>query len=218
MSLSTCAFAQKFKNIEFETIYGYQENDTRFFGLPDENTEAGWGTSFVGLRINKKIIQKSIFSIQAGIGYAREVNTYSTPYDQCFDRPGEACQLNLPWIDKYSIDLIQAPLMLNMQIISGLSLNCELTPQFDFFKKVVGSGSTSDFGVNLYSIEVIPKIEYNFQKLSFNVGFRCLQIKKIDSVYLYGGNFLEANPGYLEKSFDTFNPSKIVLSVGYKII
>ncbi len=208
--------AQTSHDITLEVIYGYQKHDKRFFGNPLENRQGLWGTSYFGLRAAKKIFKRGAFAIKSGVGYAREINTYSNPYDLCFDRPGQPCPYVLARIKNYRIDMVQTPLIVEARLLSKLRLELAFVPHFDIYKKVTGHGETAGFTFDLYSLELIPALAYNIRRFSLGLGFRMHQWKVIDQVYSYGNNFLRSNPGYLNKTFDTHNPTKLVLSVGYQ--
>ena len=213
----TCTLnAQKY---EAELILGFSESDKRFWG--DDNDFGGKegfsGTSYLGFRINRNFLQSEKYTLQVGLGYARETNTYSTPYDHCFDNPGQPCTEILLFIDKYSIDLLQTSFTAKYKLTRDFGLNIDLIPQFYFHKEVTGYGGylkTSDVAFGLYSIEIIPKIEYQFDRFYMTLGYRLFQFKTIDNVYLYGYNFLMENPGYLDRTFDTYNPIKFILTAG----
>ena len=202
---------------EIELLFGYQKHDKRFYGhLSVENAEreGNWGTSYWGFHVNRNI-QLDKFNMGIGLGYAREINTYSTPYDHCFDRPpNHPCNDALTWIDKYSIDMVFVSITPKINLTKNFDLNMSMFPQFYFYKKV--NGFVSDFNFGLYSIEFVPELEYNFRSLNIGLGFRLFQFKTIDQVYLYGNEFITKNPGYLEKKFDTYNPTKLILAVGYR--
>lgn len=187
--------------------------------MSDENkaAEGLWGTRYWGFKINRTLHQTEKLIGQIGFGYARETNTYLTPYNHCFDHPDQPCTKVLKYIDAYSIDLIQTSWTSKYFLSDRFSLNLNVLPQFHFHKKVVGYGTTSDFIFGLYSIEVDPEIEFNAGNIGIALGYRLFQFKTIDKVYLYGNNFLSRNPGYLDRNFDTYNPMKVTLSVCYAL-
>lgn len=202
---------------EVELLMGYQKHDKRFYGhFSEENAEkeGNWGTSYWGFNVNRNILQLEKFDLRIGLGYARETNTYSTPYDHCFDNPDQPCFDALIFIGKYSVDMIFASITPKLNLIKNLDLGLNMFPQFYFYKKV--NGVTSDFNFGLYSLEFIPELEYNIGSLNIGLGFRVFQFKTIDEVYIYGNEFLTKNPGYLEKKFDTYNPTKFILAAGYR--
>lgn len=213
----TCELnAQKY---EAELILGYQESDRRFWGDDSDfvGKEGFSGTSYLGFRVNRNLHQSEKYSLQVGLGYARETNTYSTPYDHCFDNPGAPCTEILLLIDNYSIDLLQTSFAAKYQLTRDFGLNIDLIPQFYFHKEVSGYkgyNKTSDGTFGLYTIEIVPKIEYQFDRFYMTLGYRLFQFKTIDNVYLYGGDFLMENPGYLDRAFDTYNPIKFILTAG----
>src|SRR5688572_24269397 len=106
LCINVCiAYSQK-SNIE--VLFGYQKHDKRF-----SSTAAGvdglagvWGTRYSGIMYKRQIYKSGNFEFIAGIGYARETNTFPTPYNHCFDNLGEPCSEVLLWIDKYSIDML----------------------------------------------------------------------------------------------------------------
>lgn len=204
---------------EVELLFGYQKHDKRFFGISEENAEkeGNWGTSYFGFNVNRNILQSGKFRIKIGLGYARETNTYLTPYDHCFDRPNQPCSEVLTWIDKYSIDMILASFTPQLNLTKHFDLSMSMFPELYFYKEVNGFVKVSDFNFGLYSLEFNPVLEYNIGSLNIGLGFRLFQFKTIDKVYLYGNNFITKNPGYLEKKFDTHNPTKLILTAGYKI-
>jgi|SRR5688572_13107463 len=207
------------QHTEVELLFGYQKHDKRFFrsSAPDSEKPETWGTTYLGITVDKNMLQSGKFRLGLGLGYARETNTIKTPYDHCFDRPGGVCNNALAWIDQYSIDMILVPITPKWHLAKNIDVNMSVIPQFYFFKKVQGFGTTSDFKPGLYSIEFNPELEYSIGNVNIGLGFRLFQLKTIDKVYLYGNNFLTANPGYLDRTFDTHNPTKIILSVGYQI-
>jgi len=207
------------QNTEVELLFGYQKHDKRFARIYEGlNDNVGmWGTSFWGLKVNKNLLQKGNFRFNVGLGYARETNTYKSPYDHCYGSPGEPCNLALHFIGTYSIDLVLTSLTPGIRLTKNLELSMGIVPQFNFYKKVNGYSLTSGFDFGLYSLEFNPELEYSFGHLNMGLGFRVFQLKTIDKVYLYSHNFLTENPGYLEKTFDTYNPTKITLSMAYVI-
>lgn len=214
------AVSQNNFNWEAKIFFGYQKHDKRFFGISEENAkkEGDWGTSQYGINFNKTFYKRDLIAIQAGLGYARETNTYLTPYDHCcFNRPGAPCTMELSWIDRYDIDLIQTSINVKFKMIPHLYFNLGIISQFNFHKKVGGFEEIADFMFDLYSIEFNPGIECNFGRLNLNLGYRLFQLKTIDKVYIYGNNFLSQNPGYLDRTFDTYNPTKLLLSIGFII-
>ena len=98
--------AQGLKKLEIEVIYGTQASDKRFYHPIEGITQKDWGTIYYGLRLTAPIIEKKAFKIRGGLGYTREINTFSTPYNLCLDRPGESCPYILAYLDRYQIDLV----------------------------------------------------------------------------------------------------------------
>ncbi len=207
------------QNTEVEFLFGYQKHDKRFFRVSGVNTEIdeNWGTTYLGININKNVFQSGKIKFDVGAGYGREINTFKTPYYHCFDNPDQPCSEVLAFIDRYSIDMLFVLFIPKINLGKNLHLNMSMVPQFYFLKNVHGYGKTSDFDLGLYSIEFNPELEYSINKINIGIGYRLFQLKAVDKVYLYKDDFLAKNPGYLEKSFDTYNPTKLILSVGYKI-
>lgn len=207
------------QNTEVELLFGYQEHDKRFSRIYEgiNDNEGNWGTSYLGFAINRNILQSGKFRFNVGLGYARETNTYLTPYDHCFDRPGQPCSEALTFIDRYSIDMVLASFTPKFKLAKNLDMSMSIVPEFYFYKKVNGFGVTSDFDLGLYAIEFIPELEYRVGNMNIGLGLRIFQMKAIDKVYLYGNKFLTENPGYLNRTFDTYNPTKLVLSLAYQI-
>lgn len=211
---ATHLIAQQNSAFEVKTFFAWQQHDKRFFG---EREDKSIGTTQYGISINKTIAAWKRLSLQAGAGYARETNTYQTPYNHCFDNPGAPCTEVLAFIDKYHIDLLQTPVTLRYQLLQRFYLSFSLVPQVYFYKQVKGFVDVSQFKAGLYSIEYNPGIGYTAGRLHFNLGFRLFQLKTIDKVYLYGNNFLSKHPGYEDRLFDTHNPLKLMLGVGWRL-
>jgi hypothetical protein len=213
------SIAQNQSKLKIDVTFGFQEHDKRFWGndfFQEEQND--WGTYQLGINLNRNILQKGKFSITAGLGLGQEVRNYQQPFDHCFDNPNSPCDEALRWIENYQIYLFQAPIQLNYNAWSNFDFGLLILTQFDYFKQVKsGNIKVSDFNVDLYSIEFSPTIGTNIGRWNINLGYRLFQFKTIDKVFLYGNNFLTKDPDYLDKTFDTFNPTKLFLTVGFKL-
>ncbi|MFZ1678593.1 MAG: hypothetical protein WBP41_02610 [Saprospiraceae bacterium] len=204
---------------ELDFTIGYQKHDKRFNADPEFVIDPGaWGTYYVSFNANKTIPVLDMLALKVGVGYAKEINTYSTPYDHCyFNKPGEGCPFIGANIDRYVIDLIRATIAPKIKFTKKLSLNFNTIPQFNFRKSVTGYGHRSGVMFELYSIEFNPELELAIGKTNIGLGYRLYQLKTIDPILLYGNNFLEKTPGYLDRNFDSYNPTKVIVTVGFDL-
>lgn len=211
----TKGFSQKESKFDIEISFGYQEYDKRFWGT---NSENGWGDVDFGIRINKHWRKNQRFSFKTGIGWGQEIRTHRQAFDHCFDDPGGFCTRILRYVDNYQILVLQTPIQLKYDIASDLNLGFLILPNFDVFKRVQsGDFVVSDFRLGVYSIEFSPTVNVEIGNWELGLGYRIYQLKTIDPVYLYGGNFLRKNPGYLEKIFDNNNPFKLFFTLNYRL-
>ena len=212
-------FSQNKANLDVEVLFGIQKNDKRFWGQSAyQDQQKGWGTYHFGIRVNNHWRKDQKVSFKTGIGFSQELRTYRQPFDHCFDTPGEPCTEILMTLDNYQIYMVQTPIQLKYEFIEDFSLGFLVMPQFDYFKVVRANDIPfSDFKIGLYSIEFSPTVDMNMGKWMVSLGYRLFDLKRVDNVYLYGGNFTRENPDYLDQTFDDFNPNKWFLTLGFKL-
>jgi hypothetical protein len=203
-----------------------EANDTRLFSFADKVDDPGLSGESESnvvvthsLSISRKWISSSRFEAYAGLGYARKTNRFFRPYDYCFAlEPGVICSHVLKYLEKYQIDLVQLPLIAKFYILDKLAVNTSIVPEFSFRK--TADGRSAYTGLDFYTIEVNPGISYETDRLFIGLSSRIFQLKKIDRVlfpsFVYGPLMEEPYPEFLE-TYETYNPFKLSLMVGYKL-
>lgn len=217
MAVSTVrAQNRAFQYLEISMNFGLQNNDQRVLYSQDEINN--YGAYQIGYALHADFYQKGPLKLKVGLGMAEEFNTHSAGYNHC-PNPGQFCDDVLWHFEKYHILLAQIPFSANIQVAPHIGANFDVVPQFSFYKefKVYGE-QTSKLKPEFYSLEYLAGISWTNKNLSINLGYRVAQIKAIDKNYLYRGDYSAKNPSFEAWKFDTYNPSKFVLSVAYKII
>lgn len=215
----TFSFAQNESGLEIEIMSGIQKNDKRFWGPPSyQDRQRDWGTYQFGFRLNKYWRKDHPLYFKTGIGLAQEIRTYRQPFDHCFPTPGGACTRVLLTLDSYQIFMLQTPIQVKYEFLEGYSLGFMVLPLFDYYKSVkTFNRAISHFKLGLYSIEFSPTFDIHIRRWTVGVGYRLYELKRVDRVYLYGGNFTRENPNYLDQIFDSHNPTKWFLTVGFQL-
>ncbi len=216
--VSIPSFAQDRPNKEWflSVDYGLQAHDKRLFDFPPkesvlERQPETFGTYQFGIRLERKIAQKGKLHFRVGGGVSAELATFERPFDHNFGKDGGTRILR--WTDRYYQFLTQFPLNGTYQLNEHFGFSLGVLPQLNFLTKAdhTTSKSYSWWRFDLYSVEFNPGIEYTTSRFIFNLSYRAFQVKKIDRI-LFNDILDDARTG---QSFETYNPFKMWLSVGY---
>jgi len=205
----------------------YEANDTRLFSFADKVDDPGLkgesGSDVVvthSISISRKWFSNGHFEAYAGVGYARKTNRFFRPYDHCFafePGPGRYCPSVFSYVDKYQIDLVQLPVMAKFFVLDRVAFNTSIITEYSFRKTANGDSASK---LEFYTLEVNPGISYETDRLFVGLSSRIFQLKKIDRVlfpsFIYGPLMEEPYPEFLE-TYETYNPFKLSLMVGYKL-
>ena len=197
--------------------YGLQAHDKRLFDFPPrrrvlERQPEAFGTHQFGLDITRKVAQKGKMRFSAGGGLSVELATFERPFDHNFGQNGGTDILIST--NEYYQFLIQFPLNGTYQFNEHIRLSLGVLPQLNVFTIANHTQYTRNYSwrqFDLYSVEFNPGIDYTTSRLVFSLKYRAFQFKKIDRILF---NRILDDPR-TDQTFETYNPFKIWLSVGY---
>ena len=199
--------------------FGLQEHDKRLFGYPDRKLlldmhPERFGTYQFGVNLNRRLINKNWASLSIGIGPGMEISTFTRPFDHLY--PGRRGPYIILWTNRYYQNLVQVPIKSRFSIVKGLGLSLEVLPQFNFLTIALHTDRTSLkkfswWRFDFYSIEVNPGLALNISKFEVGLKYRAFQFKKIDRILFYR-TIKDTRTG---QTFETYNPFKVWLSIGY---
>lgn len=202
----------------FSLDYGLQAHDKRLFDFPPreyvlERQPETFGTHQFGIRLEKKVAHKGKLHFHAGVGLNTELATFERPFDYTYKKDGITRVLR--WTDRYYQFLMQLPLNGTYQLNDHFGFSLGVLPQLNFL--TIADHTTGEsyswWRFDLYSVEFNPGIEYTNSRLVFSLKYRAFQVKKIDRILF---NHIVRDPR-TDQAFETYNPFKIWISVGYKL-
>lgn len=199
--------------------YGLQAHDKRLFDFPPkesvlERQPETFGTHQFGVQLTRKVAQKGKMQFYVGGGLSTELATFERPYDHNFEK-NVGTEI-LRWTDRYSKFLIQFPLTGTYSITENFGFSIGVLPQLNFLTiadHTTNHKSSTWWRFDLYSVEFNPGIEYTRSRLVFRLKYRAFQFKKIDKILF---NQIVRDPR-TDHTFETYNPFKVWLSVGYML-
>lgn len=185
MMLTFTAEGQSFwDDVTISAQYAAAHHDKRVFfskeRLLREQPEK-WGTWQYGVSIQKQVFGAKTFLGKLGIGYSQEHFTFEKLVNHCFFNTDGSCPDILAFSDDYRIHLLSLPLSMSFIVISGLSFDLNILPQFDVYKELNNKKGIGGF--HFYSVEINPGINYEWRKFQVGFYYRIWQLKKIDRVY-----------------------------------
>lgn len=197
--------------------YGLQAHDKRLFDFPPresvlERQPEAFGTHQFGIKLERKIAEKRKLRFYGGIGLSTELATFERPFDHNYGKNGGTDILR--WTDRYYQFLMQFPLNGTYQLNDHFGFSLGMLPQLNFL--TIADHTSSDesytwWRFDLYSVEFNPGIEYTKSRMAFSLRYRAFQVKKIDRI-LFNHILDDPRKG---QTFETYNPFKVWLSVGY---
>lgn len=90
-----------------------------------------WGTWQYSVSIQKQVFGAKDFSGKLGIVYSQEHFTFEKLVNHCFFNTDGSCPDILAFSDDYRIHLLSIPVSMSFNVISGLSFELNVLPQFD---------------------------------------------------------------------------------------
>jgi hypothetical protein len=158
--------------------------------------------------------EKKIF-FTTGISISAEIATFERPFDHNYFT--HKSTEDLRWTDSYFKNIIQMPIAVQYKIHRKYSLRAEMLPQINLLTLAKHSSfdkTYSKFDPGFYSAEFNAGANYAISKrISLGISYRAFQIKKIDKILF---NDIVRDPRKEEK-FETYNPFKMWLTVGYRL-
>ncbi len=201
----------------FSLDYGLQAHDKRLFDFPPkesvlERQPEAFGTHQFGIRLEKEVAQKGKLLLNVGAGLSTELSTFDRPFDYTYKK--DDITKVLRWTNRYYQFLMQSSINGTYKLNGHFGLSLGVLSQLNFL--TIANHTTSDesyswWRFNLYSVEFNPGIEYTKSRMAFSLRYRAFQVKKIDRILF---NDILDDPRR-EQTFETFNPFKMWLSIGY---
>ena len=215
-AIATNAVSQESTHWEFDLNFGYQfhlnKNGDKFIKLHDDQDE---GIYQYGISIKRDLIRSGNFNLLAGIGYSKERVLPRIEVNHCYEYE-ELCPYVLITKRYYAVDLLQLPIKLEYLITQHLSVNLDIFNNIRFHQNF-STKESPKYLFELHSIEFYPELEYKFKRINIGLGYRLLNLKRIDPIYVYEYDVLQDNPEYYDKFFETYNPTKLLLSIGFRL-
>lgn len=169
-------------------------------------------TLYKNWTINDKI------SIQNGIGFSREHVWGMLIVNHCWSpvyNSQSFCTEILVGAKHYTVYSLETPIRINYRLNDDLSFAINNIPQFRFFQSA-DNNVESSFLFDIHAIEIYPEVIYHFNQYSFSLGFRALNLRKPDTIYLYDFDFLDAHPDFYQKQLHSNNPIRMTFGFGYE--
>ena len=220
----TISFRNSHKLI-FSIDFGIQKHDKRLYHWPKNSaisilakTPKDYGTHQWSISLLKKIGNLRNIEVQGGLGVSRELATFYRPFNQNYGLKFGSYVIR--YTDRFSQVLFQTPIKFGYNLFGGaqMAFNVGLLPQFNFFTKANHSTDEINYqpytwwGFHFYSVEINPEIEFSLWRLHFSIKYRFFQFKKIDPIL-----FWTTSTYVIEKKYETYNPFKLWLSIGYEL-
>lgn len=202
--------------------YGLQAHDKRLYDFPVKEPILArqpetFGTHQFGLQLQKKVVQKGKFDVYVGGGISAEVATFERPFDHSYKKNMVVDRV-LRWTDRYYQFVFQLPVSGNFHLSDHFGLAIDVLPQFSFLTIAEHTNSYADnyawWRFAPYSLEVNPGFFFTRSRVSVRLSYRAFQLKNIDEILFNGILRYEPKEG---QTYETYNPFKVWLSVGYAI-
>ncbi|WP_236977918.1 hypothetical protein [Membranihabitans maritimus] len=230
MMLSLTSDGQSFwDDVTISAQFAAAHHDKRLIGwsqsyrerIERQNPET-WGTWQYGISANKKIYQRGSFTTEIGLGYSLEHMTMIKEVDFCqYQSAAGICHSIAYYTDDYKIHMVQVPVLFSTEVFTNLFVNVYVLPFIDWSKDVRfdGRSGINKTGLNFYSLEVNPGLNYEWNQFRLGLNYRIWQVKKIDRI-LYSKATVHTNSfedRIITKNYEAYNPFKLWFSLGYRL-
>ncbi len=200
--------------------FGLQAHDKRLFDFPPKEAALArqpetFGAYQLSLGVHRIFRPDRRTSFIAGIGFSTEVATFLRPFDQNYFTGRRTYELAST--NRYSKYLVQIPIVVRYKTDRRFGFQVETLPQMGMWTAAKRNGTAitrSKFDPGFYSAEFNAGLNYSIsRRISLGLSYRVFQIKKIDKILF---NHIVRDPRKDEK-FETYNPFKLWLTVGYQL-
>ena len=173
------------------------------------------------LLLQKNIFTYKRFQANIGAGYSEHNSTFPRPFD--FSVLGGGLTRELRVIKRYTINKLIMPVSGSIFLSSSkkISLNFTVVPAVSFRKSakdVVKEKRETKWELEWNGLELYPGLGMRINKrMCLTANYRLYYIYKLDEVIFNHILFYQINPEFLNKKYDTYNPFKIWVTVGYRL-
>ncbi|MDX1906066.1 MAG: hypothetical protein SF053_03470 [Bacteroidia bacterium] len=220
-------------NLRLSGSLAVQEQDRRLFGWPEfpaREILAREQQRFlyqVSVGLHKTLLYRPDFTLEAGLTFSGEFNTFSRPFDHTYFTRNPA--FDLRFIGIYQVRLIQVPLQVNYRLFktgphSFVYVGAVVLPGLHYMKTIKsGTGKLSILStlsritVAPYGLEINPHLGFQRGRWGGMLAYRAWQYKRWDPVIF--NNMLFRGPDYNgpPTPLDTYNPHKVWLTLSYEL-
>ncbi len=209
---------------------GMQQQDRRMFDWPKSyaqeliDADGGMPTMQFSLGISKPILYRQDFSIDLGIGYGLEINSFTRPFNRVplLDNP-ISVPSDIVFVGGYFIHMGSTSLSFSKRLWElpnggRVFFSCDAIGSANWLKWMRAKGTTfylfqayreKKVLFNPYSVEINPGLGFEKNAFRITINYRLWQIKQVDPV-LFAPILYHSLP---LDPYDTYNPFKMWITV-----